>query len=249
MPEVQESVYQDNGFELVTYRQRKADPFKTCTTCKRAVFPVASIYDEWQENQATLVEYFHCKRCKHILQETTRKRPDGTSTHHQVHQIPPYEFLVQLLAHARHIQGRGITRLTLNKRWWQVWRYPLVMGNQIAVRMPRVRAVGADGSALTDEQALHTAPLPRYQPIEAQRGNPFINRRSRQETMPDEELPTEAVNALDVPSDTTTAPKPEVSLPRATPVPMTPPPKPAEMTRDELRSEDVVVGDEDKNSQ
>ncbi len=207
MSEFQEDVYQDNGFELVVYKNRKADPFRTCPECGKAVFHVASIYDEIQEGHSSLVEYHFCKRDKHIIQESTRIRPDGKTSSRQFHEIPPYEMVIQLLAHARHIQGRGITRLTINRRWWSAWRYPLAMGDKIATRMPRVRPIVPDdpeSGNLQDERSLRTAPLPRYQPTEVKRSNPFTNRRvgrdeemaaqeSQDETSP-EDAPAEDIH-------------------------------------------------------
>lgn len=190
MPDFQEDVYQDNGFELVVYKNRQPDPFRTCPDCGRHMFHVASVYDEFQEAHSSLVEHFYCKRCKHIVQETTRQRPDGKTSSRQLFDLPPYEMLVQLLANARHIQGRGITRLTINRRWWSAWRYPLAMGNKIATRMPRVRPMvpdDAEGANLQDSQALHTAPLPRYQPREAKRSNPFTSRRVKQDDVAGED--------------------------------------------------------------
>lgn len=185
MAEITQEIYQDNGFELVIYLQRKADPFKTCPDCGRKLFPVASIYDEWQEGNSSNIEYEHCAKCQHILQVNTRKRPGGSQTNNQqYHKIPPHEIVMQLIAHARHIQGRGITRLTINRKWWQAWRYPLVMGNQLATRMPRVRPTGepTPSSNLQDGQVLRTAPLPRYEARdENKRQNPFTSRRVKQE--------------------------------------------------------------------
>jgi hypothetical protein len=198
MPEFQEDVYQDNGFELVVYKNRKADSFRTCPDCGKAVFHVASVYDEWQEGHSSLIEYHYCRRDKHIIQESTRSRPDGKSSSRQFHEMPPYEMVMQLLAHARHIQGRGITRLTINRRWWSAWRYPLAMGDKIATRMPRVRPIAhddAESGKLQDGQSLRTTPLPRYQPTEVKRSNPFTNRRvSREEEL--EAQHAEEENAL-----------------------------------------------------
>ncbi len=192
MAEITQEVYQDNGFELVVYLQRKADPFKKCPECGRPLTPVASIYDEWQESNSSLIEYDYCGKCNHILQLNTRQRVGSAkTTNQQFHHMPPHEMVVQLLAHARHIQGRGITRLSVNRKWWQAWRYPLVMGDQLGSRMPRVRATGEPQSNphhLQDEQALHTVPLPRYEPRNQPRRNPFTSRRTGGE---DENFPEE----------------------------------------------------------
>lgn len=195
MPEITQEVYQDNGFELVVYLQRKADPFKTCPECGRKLWPVASIYDEWQEGNSSNIEYDYCNKCQHILQINTRQRIGGKkTTNQQYHKMPPHEMVLQLIAHARHIQGRGITRLTINRKWWQAWRYPLVMGDQLATRMPRVRPAGEPQTStnLRDDQALHTVPLPRYEPRNQPRRNPFTSRRIGQE---DENFPEEEITA------------------------------------------------------
>lgn len=191
MAEITQEVYQDNGFELVVYLQRKADPFKTCPDCGRKLWPVASIYDEWQEANSSNIEYHYCAKCQHILQRNTRQRVGGAKTaNQQYHKTPPHEMVLQLIAYARHIQGRGITRLTINRKWWQAWRYPLVMGDQLATRMPRVRPTGEEQNSanLQDDQALHTVPLPRYEARNQPRRNPFTSRRIEQE---DENLPAE----------------------------------------------------------
>jgi hypothetical protein len=181
MPQIQEDHYEDNGFELVVYKQRQSDPFKTCPDCQSKVFPVAGIYDEWEQHHSTTTDYDYCKKCKHIIQTTKRERPEGNTIHHQFHLIPPHEMLVELLAHARHIQGRGITRLTINRRWWSAWRYPLAIGNRLSERIPRAWAKGGseqEPGSLQDDQVRHQTPLPRYHEREAPQRNPFTSRRT-----------------------------------------------------------------------
>lgn len=217
MPEIIEEVYQDTGFELVVYKQRKADPFKTCPNCGAKVFPVASVYDEWQARQSSLAEYDHCKKCKHIVQTTTRQRPDGNTTHQQYHHVPPFEMVIQLLAYSRHVQGRGITRLTINRRWWQAWRYPLTIGNQMPDRAPRVRPSGSadmtTSGALQDDQTRHVAPLPRYQPKEGKRDNPFTSRRIQMAPPPKTRTGNEPRDIMDILEDEPTLPPTIEDLP------------------------------------
>jgi hypothetical protein len=174
-----EQRYQDNGFELVIYRQRQADPYRTCKKCGRKLFHVASVFDEWGEAQSATTLYHYCKSCKTLEQYITREQPTGTTTQQNVFNRPPYALLVELLATARHQNGRNVTVLTINRQWWSVWRYRLAMGELLGPDAPRVRPLGIPGKStntLVDEAALSAAPMPRYAPPQSDQ-NPFKSRR------------------------------------------------------------------------
>jgi hypothetical protein len=177
--EQSEQRYQDNGFELVIYRQRQSDPYRTCKKCRRQLFHLASVFDEWGEAQSSTTLYHYCKSCKTIEQHITREQPTGASTQQNVFSRPPYVLLVELVATARHQNGRNVTVLTINRQWWSAWRYRLAMGKLLGPDAPRVRPLGIPGKStntLVDEAALSAAPMPRYAPPHSEQ-NPFKSRR------------------------------------------------------------------------
>lgn len=185
MPEILEERYQENGFELVVYRQRQPDPYRTCQKCGRKLFHVASVFDEWGEAQSTTTLYHYCKHCKTMEQHVTRQQPSGSSVQQTVISRPPFALLVELLATARHQTGRNVTVLTINRHWWSAWRYRLVMGTLLGPDAPRVRPLGIPGKSsntLVDQEVLSVTPIPRYSPQQVDH-NPFKSRRVKR---PDE---------------------------------------------------------------
>lgn len=185
MSENLEQRYQESGFELVVYRQRQPDPYRTCKKCGRNLFHIATTFDEWGEAQSTSALYHFCKHCKTVEQLITRQQPSGTSVQQLVVNRAPYMLLVELLATARHQNGRNITVLTINRHWWSAWRYRLVMGALLGPDAPRVRPLGIPGKSsniLVDQEALSVTPIPRYNPHQVEH-NPFKSRRVKR---PDE---------------------------------------------------------------
>ncbi len=185
MPEILEERYQENGFELVIYRQRQPDPYRACQKCGRKLFHVASIFDEWGEAQSATTLYHYCKHCKTIEQHVTRQQPSGSTVQQTVTSRAPYTLLVELLATARHQTGRNVSVLTINRHWWSAWRYRLVMGTLLGPDAPRVRPLGIPGKSsntLVDQETLSVTPIPRYNPQQVDH-NPFKSRRVKR---PDE---------------------------------------------------------------
>ncbi|MBI5928887.1 MAG: hypothetical protein HY862_06240 [Chloroflexi bacterium] len=185
MPEILEEHYQENGFELVIYRQRQPDSYRTCQQCGRHLFHVASVFDEWGEAQSATTLYHYCKHCKTIEQHVTRQQPSGANVQQNVFSRAPYSLLVELLATARHQNGRGVTVLTINRHWWSAWRYRLVMGTLLGPDTPRVRPLsipGKSSNTLVDQETRSITPIPRYNPQQVEH-NPFKSRRVKR---PDE---------------------------------------------------------------
>lgn len=167
-----EARYQENGFQLVVYRERKAEADVHCPECQRPMHHVATIYDEWTESTSSIIHYYFCKREDLIVQHTLR-----TDTPHQKHttifEQPPHEVLVELLATARQQNGRNVTQLTINRRWWAPGRYPLGLGNQLAEEGD-APALGTMHIGL--DEADDALPIPRYEPRSGHRPNPFTSR-------------------------------------------------------------------------
>lgn len=192
-----ESRYQENGFQLIVYRERKPDEQIRCPECKRLMFHVATVYDEWTESTVSITHYYHCKREPLMVQYTLR-----TDEPHQRHTTvflqPPHELQVELLATARQQNGRNVTQLTLNRYWWAPRRYPLDLGDPIKA--------GAE-SQLESTMRLHFAeddpelPIPRYEPRNKDRPNPFTSRKGARNTTPEQDLEPEPSQEQDASND------------------------------------------------
>lgn len=167
--------YQENGFQLAVYRDRRTDPYTLCEVCQRPVFHVATIVDEWAEGQRARVHYHYCKRCNTIIQQTIREGPAGTTNRRTVFEQPPHELLVEILATARQQNGRGVTTLTINRRWWAPHRYPLAVG--AALEVGAIDDPDADTTPVDDP----LIPTLRYQPPSAATRNPFTSRHRDEE--------------------------------------------------------------------
>lgn len=180
---MKEARYQENGFQLAIYQNRRADPYTRCETCDRPLHHIAAILDEWGENHSSLVQYFYCSHCDMIHQQTTREAPDGSTTRRHSFQQPPGELLVEILAVARQQNGRGVTLMTINRRWWTPHRYPLFLGSEVDAESEQPLPT----KRLEDEQAPGMIPLPRYTPLQKDSRNPFVSRRKSTEEGAEEE--------------------------------------------------------------
>ncbi len=167
--------YQENGFQLVIYRDRRPDPYTTCEACQRPLFHVSTILDQWAEGQLSRVHYHHCKHCNTILQQTIREGPSGTTNRRAVFEQPPHELLVEIVATARQQNGRGVTLLTVNRRWWAPHRYPLTLGSMVE---ETEITDDLEDEAPVDDPLI---PMLRYQPPSSKPRNPFTS-RGRAET-------------------------------------------------------------------
>lgn len=171
---MKEARYQENGFQLATYQNRRPDPYTRCETCDRPMHHIAAILDEWGENHSSLIQYYFCANCDMIHQQTTREAPDGSTTRRHSFQQPPAELLVEILAVARQQNGRGVTLMTINRRWWAPHRYPLFLGSELESDTDES---AVPSNRLEDDQAPGMIPLPRYTPVQKDSRNPFISRR------------------------------------------------------------------------
>jgi L-rhamnose mutarotase len=178
MADQQQMRYQENGFQLVVYKDRRSNPYTTCDTCGRAMFQVASILDQWAENFTALTHYHYCKHCDSITQQIIREAKEGTISRRSVFQQPPHELLVELLATARQQNGRNVTVITVNRRWWAPHRYPLYIGEPMSADSD-LPLVGVSGKRddLEDADLPATLPLLRYAPPQKDLRQPFISRR------------------------------------------------------------------------
>jgi len=193
-----EARYQENGFQLVVYRERRAEDQVHCPECQRPLHHVATLYDEWAESASSIIHYYHCKRDNFIVQHTIRTGP-SQQKHTTIFEQPPHEVLVELLATARQQNGRNVTQLTINRRWWSPGRYPLGLGEQLAEadvsNELATMHLGFDDSA--DE-----LPIPRYEPRDGQRPNPFTSRQTTSEHSAN----TQSPSAASVPTSDATEP-------------------------------------------
>lgn len=184
-----ETRYQENGFELSIYKNRKADPYTLCQQCERSLHHVASILDEWAESQSSLIHYHYCKQCDSITQKTIQYGVDKPMVRTTVFEQPPHELLVELLAISRQQNGRGVTLMMINKQWWSPKQYPLFAGHELGPDAPRVRRIpisGQEDSPYLDDEATPTVlPMPRYTPAPESKRNPFT---SRGHSVSDEEI-------------------------------------------------------------
>ncbi|NDJ87328.1 MAG: hypothetical protein GYB66_15725 [Chloroflexi bacterium] len=169
-----EARYQENGFQVAIYHNRKPDPYVRCETTDQPMHHVASIFDEWAEGQSLLIHYHYCKSTGQITQQIIRESPEGRSTQKTTFEQPPHELLVELLATARQQNGRTVTLMTINRRWWAPNRYPLFVGEQIEAGES---AASLAEKIMGDEPSLDMMPMPRYSPPVSRDWNPFTSRR------------------------------------------------------------------------
>lgn len=197
MSDREEARYQENGFQLAVYRNRRADPYTTCDACGRAMFHVASILDQWAENYAALIHFYYCKHCASITQETVREGRDGSTSRRAVFQQAPHELIVEILATARQQNGRNVTLMTINRRWWSPYRYPLIVGERLTEEALQALADIPEIERLKDAQAPAAIPMQRYTPLQKDSRNPFTSRRRTAQEISDEEaLDEELDNAV-----------------------------------------------------
>ena len=190
-----ETRYQENGFELSVYKNRKADPYTLCQNCERPLHHVASILDEWAESQSSLIHYHYCKHCNTITQKTIQYGVDKPMDRTNVFEQPPHELLVELLAISRQQNGRGVSLMMINKQWWSPKQYPLFVGHELGSDAPRVRPIPISGQEdspyLDDEATPNVLPMPRYNPPAESKRNPFTSRGRNAEDDGDENSDTE----------------------------------------------------------
>lgn len=195
-----EEQYQEDGFQLVVYTERKPVPYTSCSACGRALFHLASLFDEWGEKQSRTLEYYFCKKCRIIEKKTFLERPDGINEQTERLHHPPHQAQVELLAQARYYHGHSISLLTLNKHWWRPRRYPLVLGKLLGPEAPRVRPLRnpyqSEGTRLVDEEVQRNLPMPRYTPAPEVTHNPFTSRQKSATTTPTQK-PLEAASDSD----------------------------------------------------
>jgi hypothetical protein len=150
------------------------------------MFHVASTFDERGEQQFLTTHYHYCKRCRIIRQRNMRELAGEITTHEAILEKLPAVLLVELLAGIRAQDGRGTSLLTINKRWWNPRRYPLVSGNLLGIETPRVRPLyhhsQPETRRIVDAEAQRITPMPRYTPLTEPKRNPFTSRRGRIET-------------------------------------------------------------------
>jgi hypothetical protein len=196
----QEEVYQDNGFELVVYRQRQPDAYTPCPVCERPQHHLATVYDEWEQGRSATAYYYYCKRCQQINRISRRDRLHDTTTEVAELYQAPYELLVELLAGARSQAGRGVTVLTINEQWWTPRRYPLAKGEVMQTGPAHVRPAHSSGvpgdHRLVDEGAPRVTPMPRYSPPSAPQ-NPFTSRPLKSSTERNEQTPDDPTSEYD----------------------------------------------------
>lgn len=144
------------------------------------MFHVASILDQWTEDHAAVIHFHHCKHCNTITQQNIREGKDGTNSRRTTFQQPPHELVVELLATARQQNGRNVTLMTINRRWWSPYRYPLHIGEPLPSDTPTLLS-GMPGEheteRLEDGQAPASIPMQRYTPLSRDARSPFTSRR------------------------------------------------------------------------
>ncbi|PJF43723.1 MAG: hypothetical protein CUN55_07620 [Phototrophicales bacterium] len=163
--------YQENGFLLLTYKNRQPDPNVLCPECGRKTHHVATIYDEWSEAHSSFIYYHYCKREQIIIQRIART--DNLEQRHiTTFKQPPAELLVELLATARQQNGRNVTTLTINRHWWAPKRYPLHLGIALEVDDEEV----VDPVSALGEENINEIPITPYEPPASTPRNPFTSR-------------------------------------------------------------------------
>lgn len=193
MPAI-EARYQENGFELIVYRERRPDAQVSCPECGRPVYHVVTVLDAWTESVSSIVHYHYCRHDDVMVQRMIRTDEPGQRT--TIFEQPPHELLVELLATARQQNGRNVTQMTINRRWWAPGRYPLSVGAELDGNAAEID-VSAGLDPDNDDVVL---PIPRYEPVQPKRANPFTSRKTGNE-VPDE--PVEEVSPVSSANDIT----------------------------------------------
>ncbi len=186
-----EQRYQENGFELVVFRSRRPDPYTLCDTCRKPQHHLATMMDEWAEGHSSTLRYHYCKDCDTITQQTIREDHTGTTTRSTMFHQPPHELLVEILAMARSQNGRSVSVMTINRRWWKPFRYPLVLGEMIDEDAP----VDDETESVDSGPSPKALPLPRYSPPQSGARNPFTSRRHSQE-IPADAMPADVATPI-----------------------------------------------------